>query len=133
MQYRGFSFPVFTSKCSYDICYPLYEGKFFMHFFFSWISYSTISLRHKIIPIVGSEFSGTSDPVFQWALLPENSFEGAFLSSPGIREDILILKTVGAIYQLGNIDCGMAAVHDTRYQRPALMKLRNYDKNYSSI
>ena len=115
------------------ICYPFYKGRLFILLFPSWISYSTISLRHKIIPIVGANFSGTSDPVFQWALLPENSFEGAFLSSPGIREDIIILKTVGAIYQLGNIDCGMAAVHDTRYQRPALMKLRNYDKNYSSI
>ena len=115
------------------ICYPFYKGRLFILLFPSWISYSTISLRHKIIPIVGANFSGTSDPVFQWALLPENSFEGAFLSSPGIREDRLILKTVGAIYQLGNIDCGMAAVHDTRYQRPALMKLRNYDKNYSSI
>ena len=114
------------------ICYPFYKGRLFILLFPSWISYSTISLRHKIIPIVGANFSGTSDPVFQWALLPENSFEGAFLSSPGIREDRLILKTVGAIYQLGNIDCGMAAVHDTRYQRPALHILDNYDRHHSS-
>jgi hypothetical protein len=60
-------------------------------------------------------------------LLPENPFEGAFLSSPGIRKDEIILKTVGAIYQLGNIDCGMASIFDTRYQRPALYKLDNYD------
>ena len=132
MIYRGYIFSLFTDFL-YIIWYPFYKGRLFILLFPSWISYSTISLRHKIIPIVGANFSGTSDPVFQWALLPENSFEGAFLSSPGIREDRLILKTVGAIYQLGNIDCGMAAVHDTRYQRPALMKLRNYDKNYSSI
>ena len=122
MQYRGFSFPVFTSIYLNIIWYPFLMGRLSILFFPSWISYSTISLRHKIIPIVGSEFSGTSDPVFQWVLLPENSFEGAFLSSPGIREDIIILKTVGAIYQLGNIDCGMASIFDTRYQRPALYR-----------
>ena len=116
---QRFLFPVFTNNYFNIIWYPFLMGRLSI-FFPSWISYSTISFRHKIIPIVGSNFSGTSDPLFQWAMLPENSYEGAFLSSPGIREDVIILKTVGAIYQLGNIDCGMASIFDTKYQRPAL-------------
>ncbi len=66
-------------------------------------------------------------------MLPENSYEGAFLSSPGIREDVIILKTVGAIYQLGNIDCGMASIFDTKYQRPALQTSEIHDHSYESV
>ncbi len=94
---------------------------------------STISFRHKIVPIVGSNFSGTSDPLFQWALLHGEEYEGIFLSSPGIRQDSLIRRTIGAIYQLGNIDCGMASIWDTKYQRPALRTSAIHDDTHGSV
>ena len=93
----------------------------------------TISIHHQIIPIVGSSNSGTKDSFFQWEEVSNAEYEGIYLSSPGIRHDSVIYQTAGAIYQAGHIDCGYTALHGTKYQRPALMKLRNYDKNYSSI
>lgn len=81
--------------------------------------YSTISSKHAIKPIVGSGLSGSIDHTFLWmALEPEASYEGAFMSSPGIRDDSVIRRTVGAMYREGHLDCGYATLRDTKWMRP---------------
>ena len=58
MQYRGFSFPVFTSIYLNIIWYPFLMGRLSILFFPSWISYSTISNSHRILTVLSKDCLG---------------------------------------------------------------------------
>lgn len=81
---------------------------------------STISIENRSIPIPGANLSGTRILSFQWPLMHEETLQGSYLSSPGIRLDGIVRQTVGAVFNTGHIDCAFTFSSDPKYQRPAL-------------
>ena len=128
MQYRGFSFPVFTSIYLNIIWYPFLMGRLSILFFPSWISYSTISNSHRILTVLSKDClgqtscTGSEDFTF-------TTTKHYFLSTnhSGNIFAYIVLKYAKvqpkwALFQ---------AVWED-YQRPALQILDNCGKHHSS-
>ncbi len=128
MQYRGFSFPVFTSIYLNIIWYPFLMGRLSILFFPSWISYSTISNSHRILTVLSKDClgqtscTGSEDFTF-------TTTKHYFLSTnhSGNIFAYIVLKYAKvqpkwALFQ---------AVWED-YQRPALHILDSYDRHHSS-
>lgn len=82
----------------------------------------TISVFHETLPIVGTGFHGSVDHVFQWEILPEHSYEGFPLASPGIRNTSDQHQLTGTVYTPGILDCTLVGHINSGFkQRPALM------------